>query len=391
MKKVIIKKEIQFTKGIKFFGVLAAGLFLLPACGKAEAENHSGASVLTDSGVMEADFEYQFVAESENGYYIWERLNQDQFYPRLMFMDKVSGRVVPLCNRPDCIHEGKECNAYLPEIDFGADGVNKQYLQYYEGDLYAIGLSKDAYVSVFRIKADGSEWEICTKLYRTDYATTGHWKTPEILIDGGYVYFVDWYQKIKKLERIPIDGGSAEVVFEEDSDASAVDIYRIGSNGGLLFFQVMRYPDELPENVVGSLYCYDPKTGKCDLIKELIGPYSIRSGFVYYGNAEGLCRYSIQDETTEILVDQPMNVPNITLTEDDIILCDQMADCTLTIYDYEGKELAKVANTLGLYWYFGGNSEILFGACADEAGLRLCYLDLTRPLDELKWEELKAE
>ena len=68
-----------------------------------------------------------------------------------------------------------------------------------------------------------------------------------------------------------------------------------------------------------------------------------------------------------------------------------MADCVLNLYDYEGKKLTTVPNTLGMFWYFGGNSEILFGECRAEIGRKLCYLDLTRPLDELQWEELQAD
>ena len=386
-----IRKKIQFTSGIKIFCALAAGFFLLPACGKTKEGDKENA--ITDTGVFDIgpDFEYQFVAESENGYYFWECQNSDQFYPRLMFADKETGRIVPLCNKPDCIHEGKGCNAYFPEIDVETDGVNKQYLQYYEGNLYAVGLSSDDYVVFFRIKPDGSEWEISTKLYRTDYAETKHWRRPEVLISDGYVYFIDWKQKKQKLERVPIGGGTKEIIFEGDSDASAVDIYRMKSNGGSLFFEVMNYRDDISGDVVGRLYCYDSKDGQCNLIKELIGPYSVQNGFVYYANTEGFCRYSIKEQTTELLDDQPMNVPNITLTKDYIILCNQMEDHSLAIYDYEGNEIAIVSNTLGLRWYFGGSGDMLFGEFADDAGWKWCFLDLTRPLDELRWEELKAE
>jgi len=386
MRKTVNGKEIQFMDIIKWVCTLAIGVFLLPACGKTDVENPKSVPATTES-----DFEYQFVAESENGYYFWECINQERLLPRLLFMDRESGRVVPLCNRPNCNHEGEECNAYYPEIDFHAAGIYKEYLQYYEGSLYAVGLSEDAYVSVFSIKEDGSEWELSTKLYRTDYAVTGHWKPPELLIDGGYIYFVDWYQAVKKLERIPIGGRTSEIVFEGDCDVAALDIYRIRSKGGLLFFQVMSYSNEVPENVEGGLYCYDPEDGQCSLVKGVIGPYSVQGDYVYYTNDEGLCCYSMRDGTMEILVDQRQSVPNITTTEDYMILCDQKTDFALIFYDYEGKELAKVENTIGMYWYFGGNAQILFGRCMDEVGMGLCFLDLTRPLDELEWEELKAD
>ncbi|MCM1190838.1 MAG: DUF5050 domain-containing protein [Butyrivibrio sp.] len=391
-----MRKEIHFAGGIKLLCVLTAGVFLLSACGKTGEKDADGAILSTESdrmgtGTDEADFAYPYVAESEKGYYFWERVSPDQFYPRLMFMDRESGRVVPLCSRPDCTHEGMECNAYFRVVENDGGGVHKYYLQYYEGDLYAVGLSEDAYVSLFRIRADGSgEWEISAKLYRTDYAATGEWKTPHVLIHGGYVYFDDRYQKIQKLERMSIDGGPSEVLFTGDRDASAVSIQRIKSNGDLLFFSVMSYWNDTPENAEVAAYRYDPAAGQCSMVLEgFLSTFSVRDGFLYYSSAEGLRRYSIQDQTTELLVEQPMNVPTITLTRDYIILCDQWGDGgTLTFYDYEGKKITTVPNTLNVGWYFGGDSDMLFGECWDDY-LSLGFLDLRRPVKKWQWEELK--
>lgn len=385
-----MRKGIHLTGGRKLFCVLTAGLFLLSACGKADSEAPKGAAAPVESEAVEADFAYQFVAESEKGYYFWERINPGWMYPRLMFLDRESRRAVPLCSRPDCTHEDEECNAYFRENNRDGGGVNKQYLQYYEGDLYAVGLSEDAYVSLFRIRADGSgEWEISAKLYRTDYAATGEWKTPEVVIAGGYVYFADALQKVQKLERMPIDGGAPEVLLEGDSHASAVDINRIKSNGGSLFIQVLSYWKDDPENGRTAAYRYDPAAGQCSLIMEgYHGTFTVRDEFVYYCDSEGLCRYSMEDQTTEHLTDRPMDVPTITLARDYIIVCDQWGDGTLFLYDYEGKEIATVSNELRLGWYFGGTSDMLFGECWNE-NTSLCFLDLNRPVGELQWEELK--
>lgn len=388
MKKKNKNKQIS----IRLFLASSVGLFLLSACGKTAAENKVDESVPAEFDAMDSDFEYQFVAESEDGYYFWEHMGEDQYYPRLMFLDKVSDRVVPLCNKPDCMHDTKECNAYFPNLNFGEDGIDKHYLQYYEGSLYAVGVSSENYVTLFRIAADGSEWEISTALYRADYADTGHWRTLDILIDNGYVYYVDTKQKKMKLERMPIGGGTAEVLFEEE-DGAEVEIYRMEchENDNRVFFQAKIFLDESAEHTVGGLYQYNEENGCCDLIKgSLSSPYTVLNGEVYYGNTEGLCRYSIQDGITEVLDDQPMDVPNITLTEDYIILCNHMVDGSLLIYDYEGNQIAIVSDDMKPIWYFGGSSEMLFSECVSDNRVKLCYLDLTRPLDELEWEELKV-
>ncbi|MBD5482692.1 MAG: hypothetical protein HDR15_09300 [Lachnospiraceae bacterium] len=384
-----MRKEIHFTSGIKLFCVLAAGLFLLPACGKTEQKSVEENVLESGSCVSDSDFEYYDVAESDKGYYFWEQVSTVVDYPLLMFRDKESGRVVPLCNKPDCMHDVHECNAYFPSIDFVEDGIDKFYLQYYGGSLYAVGLSSDRYVTLFRIMADGSEWEIDTKLYKTDYST-GQWRTPDILIIDGYVYFIDGKQKMMKLERMPLGGGTAEVVFEGDSNAEEVQVYRMKSQDGALFFQALEFVDGNFDHATGGLYRYDFDAGQCSLVKKgLSCPYSVQNGLVYYGGGEGLCCYSIQDEAMEILTDQSMDVPNITLTNKYIILFDQMGGGTLYIYDHEGEELAEVSGDLKPSWYFGGNSDLLFGECRGDESFRLCFLDLNRPFEELQWEGLK--
>lgn len=70
MRKLVSGKEIQFMDIIKWICMLAIGVFLLPACGKTDVENPKSVPATTES-----DFEYQFVAESENGYYFWECIN----------------------------------------------------------------------------------------------------------------------------------------------------------------------------------------------------------------------------------------------------------------------------------------------------------------------------
>ncbi len=385
-----MKKRSYFKSSIRLFCVLAAGLFLLSACGKTKEKAANGANVSLETDAIASDFEVPYIAESENGYYFWECRSADHPEPRLMFMDKESGRIVPLCNKPDCMHDGKECNAYFPGLDSGEDGIDKHYLQYYDGNLYAVGLSSDDYATLFCVKEDGSEWEISVKLYRTDYTATGHWKTPEILIHDGYVYVVDRKQKTMKLERVSMGGGMTEVLFEGDSDALESMVYRVKQYEDFVFFQAYSLSDENFDHAAGGLYRYDASGNRCDLIKEgLMGPYSVQNGFAYYGNEEGLCRYSIQDESTEILADQSMNVPNIMLTKESIILYDQMGDGTLIAFDYEGVEILSVSSEVKLLRFFGGNADMLFGEGADDEGRSLLFLDLNRPVAELQWEELK--
>ncbi len=377
---------IKEIKGLT--GVLTVVVILLTACGKTESVSTVNINAAEEVDPLELDLEYNLVAESENGYYFWEHMNIDPGIMRLLYMDKESGQVVPLCNKPDCPHDNEDCNAYLPDIALGEDGFSKYYLQFYEDSLYAVGCSQDDYVTLYRIKEDGSEWEKSTQLYRTDYSATGAWREPLVLIADGYVYFVDQKQENMQLERVSLNGNNAEVIYQGNTE-TASSVYRIKMNGGYVYFQALTFLDDSYDNYQGGLYRYDAATGECDLVKKgIVGPYSVRNDCVYYGSTEGLCCYSIINDTTEILVHKSMEGLYITLTEDYIIIYEDGKDSILTIYDYAGDEIMAVADTTRIVGYYGGNSDLLFAAVSSGYGLQWGILNISDLEDDLQWKEL---
>lgn len=390
-----MRKELKIKCLKRLFCVLTAGLFLLSACQKAEQGSVERTDLMGEIEEVESDYEYGFVAESEHGYYSWERveyIREPSDLALLVFMDIESQQVVPLCNKPDCMHDSEECNAYYSDIhSFSNEGMDKHYIQYYEDSIYAIGLGEDDYVSLFRIEADGSEWEESTKLYRTDYSSTGHWRVPEVLVADGYVYFIDYKQKSMTLTRMPIGGTKAEVIYEDDSGAE-VQVHRVKYRNGSVYFQVVTFPEGKYELHEAALYRYDTVDGQCSLVKEgIYGSYSVRNDLVYYVDENGLFCYSIQEQNEKTVVEQPLDYPTVTLTEDYIVLCDIKGDGTLSFYDYEGKEVATVSGALRPLLYLGGNSDMLFAECTNDNVTRLCFMDLKKPLDELQWEDFQRD
>lgn len=315
-----------------------------------------------------------------------------------MFLDRESGTVVPLCNKPDCKHESEDldCNACFREVqdirsadsELDGDGMIHEYLQYYEGSLYAVGCDSEGYAALYRIKPDGSgEWEECTRLYRTDFSSTGRWETPDVFIDNGRVYYADSAQENEKLQSVGIDGEDPEIIFEGEAEMVNL-VYRMKSRGGYLYYQVMTYEGDDYENYQGGLYQYDPSTGESRMVKEqLIVPYSVRGDFVYYGNEDGLCCYSMKDQSTKVLADKSMQVPYITLTEDYIAVFDSNAGNELTLYDYTGNEIASI-NAPELWMCWGGDSSMLFGQGKGEISSGWKVLNLEDVGEDLQWKSL---
>ena len=75
-----------------------------------------------------SSFDYPMVPDA-NGYYIFNA-------SFLFYFDRESGISAPVCNRPECFHNGTTCNAYFSR------GMN-DLLQFYEGKLYVTVTERD--------------------------------------------------------------------------------------------------------------------------------------------------------------------------------------------------------------------------------------------------------
>lgn len=393
---IMLGDKMKCKKNVSFFCTLTAGIILLSACSQNTELNTEKAKdtnkAETTAGTVYTDFENNYVAVSEDGYYFWEGVSGG----RLMFMDRKSGKTVPLCNKPDCTHEDRDwnCNAsfqdpgYQLEADgMQGDGIDHNYLMYYEDSLYAVGCDPENYAALYRIKPDGSgEWEKCARLYKTDYSSTGHWKSLQtFFIDDGRVYYVDRNQESQQLVSMDLDGEDREVIFESEEGMTA-EVYRLKKNGNYLYYQVLTYEGEDYENYEGGLYQYDPAAGKSSMVKEmLVVPYSVRGDQIYYGNEEGLCCYSMKNQTTEVLNDTSIKMPYITLTEEYIAIFDYDGR-ELTLYHYDGEEIVSVCDeNMSMCW--GGDSQRLFGETSD-AEQSSCWttLDITNTSGDMEWK-----
>jgi hypothetical protein len=191
-----------------------------------------------------------------------------------------------------------------------------------------------------------------------------------------------------QLTRKSIEGKDEEVIFEDISKDN-LEVYRLRGTSQYLYFEAMATSSENSEEYEGGLYRCDLSSGESTLmVKNLVGPYSIAGEQVYYTNESGLCCYSIQKQTTDIIVNQPMEIQKITLTENYMIVCDGDADNRLVIYDYDGNEMATVEGDSSLTNYYGGNNNLLFGLRVDEYSMSWCTLDLSNINNGLQWKSL---
>lgn len=135
----------------------------------------------------ENDFQYYYnslngfnypITKSDTGYYA--------FLPNrfLYYIDKELQEATPLCNKPNCAHNNKECNAYFNLYEEPSSNTCN-IVQYYNDNLYVVIKNEDRNgefigTSLYRVSNDGSERKEIMEFKEG----ISHW-----LIHRGYFYF----------------------------------------------------------------------------------------------------------------------------------------------------------------------------------------------------------
>lgn len=94
------------------------------------------------------------ITQSEDGYYFCSGPSLSYLY----FYDNKTGLSVPLCNKPNCLHENEtdvykiaDCDAFI---------YNAKYLKYYMNDLYFLSVEEDEKKefreSIYKVSKDGT-------------------------------------------------------------------------------------------------------------------------------------------------------------------------------------------------------------------------------------------
>lgn len=115
---------------------------------------------------------YMKMANSEEGYFFISNVGDTSGY--LYYKDKISVKIVPLCNKPDCLHNDDTCNSYIGQV---------KSLVWYDGNAYYVrdGLSIAGNDTLYQLLPGGSGYkELLCFSEAISYLT----------IHRGYVYYV---------------------------------------------------------------------------------------------------------------------------------------------------------------------------------------------------------
>ena len=277
-------------KSKKHIGVVVlVSLALLVSCQQQENEK---VNENTDESVKKnvqvenmdtsADIDENNIAISEEGVYFW---NKNGY---LMFYDKQSEKVVPLCGLADCQHNTTSCNAYYEEIGSKTEGFFGNRVIYYEDSLYLLGLDKDEYVSVYKVAKDGSSRKKVTQLYKIEKmkGEENSITAPSYCVYDGYVYYIDNGVAKQTIRRKSLKNENEEVVFEPEQ--KEVNVYRMKIHDHKLYFQTEYYTEET-QCAEGGIYAYHVSTNKVEKIKDgAIADYGFQENTLYYEQQQEL-------------------------------------------------------------------------------------------------------
>lgn len=272
------------VKRIQWFRLAAssaalASMFLLVSCGKsAPTEN---------TYLQDTDYAYMYdgaaMAESPDGYYY---RTSDFIY----YIDKQTMTAVPLCDKPDCLHEKEtdpekvtDCNACL----LRASGDT--FLAYIDGYLYVAGVQTSSNLMneaettniLVRMTPDGRERKTVLQFPRT---------AMHYLIHRGYFYYTDASYgendsgelgSVYGVYRVPLNGGKTETIYENNLPNGVLD--RMTAYGNYVYYEHRPNTDGVYSI---EYYWYDIHTGEQGKLfspPELVDPMQPRflNGRIY--------------------------------------------------------------------------------------------------------------
>lgn len=289
--------------------------------------------------VQDTDFQTYFqwssMVKAESGYYLWNEQKK-----QLVFFDIQSGKIVPVCNRPDCTHKDITCSADFSEDISREDSYSDTYLQYYEGYIYIVGIDTNDYVNLYKVSGDGSTREKYMQLYKADLSSeegdnVADFTQPEVCIHRGYVYFIDKKESMPSLRKMKLGTNDTEILYQTKEEHS--EIYRMQACGDYLFFQAAHYKDEEYLEMEGGIYAYNTISDKMIFLKnDIVSAYYLNDEQLYYSTTKGIQKYDLKTLKDEIVVEAESEYPSDVYVDDKNIYKSDWTE-ELIQYDKNGK------------------------------------------------------
>lgn len=385
-----VKKRIFVIAAIVFIILIV----LITYINTHNTKNKSTSVINTDLSNVEEDSDSQSYwsstghsfAKTENGYYFVSDTGQ-----YLMYFDKESKDVIPVCGKADCQHNSSTCNAYLGQGQFLLDTI-----YYNQGYIYLISYA-GGYATLVQVNADGSGRKEVAKLMPSDGGSS-----IRLVFHGNEVYVYDRGanigsedEKSECIIRVSLTSGEQETVYEYKGISATIDSAK--SFGNKLFFILYEgnRDKETKQLIIESkgLYSYDYDTGQTSEVtdKNIYDYYFDTQNQILYSfvKGEGLYKTDIESGEENLIykADSVMSMCNMSY-DGTYIYLDNIFYCTGVAVGKKRGENKKcivltqdgtVVNTIScknyLTIYYGDNHYMFADRPGEDLASGLVYID----------------
>lgn len=352
--------------------ITLSSILCISGCGtndNSNSFNKSNNKITATEGftIEQDDYAYQpywqswsnSICKTDDGYYIYK----NNF---LYYMDNNTNEAIPLCNKVDCDHTGRDCNSYL----------NNDYtysISSYNNNLYMFKRNESNDVMLIQYKSDGSgDYTELFKIgeYSKESDDISCWS---IVFNNDKCYIYNYYpyneQSKPVITEYSLDGKESKVVSLDGMVGENLTLASVKSYGNKIFYCLQAMIMDLdtkfsPADEYTGIFVYDINTHNT---MQLFKGNNIRDFAVneedntiyYFVTGEGLKMSSLnepdKDASTILECSNTLDCTNISYDGDNLYMDNMFwsnltgTSPTLWIFDNTGKEI----NNLDFSNYIG--------------------------------------
>ena len=338
---------------IKHFGIRMLALVCIVSLMGCSAHTVSQPSSTGHSGFQKEtsisnEMRLSAACQVDGGYYL-------QSDGLVYFMDATSGRMTPVCGKPECHHSDDTCNAW----------INSPFLSWYDGKLYyaTSSLNTDNLLTLYSMNQDGTQHE----KVQTIQLQGADWSTSyQPMLVGGWIYFMDSNSMLYRA-KLGADVSQADLLFQENSSDILESTWKFWADGDNVYAMnhVLTSNGEY-EDILYRLGEKEADTKEIwrssDIgilgVDEFVSSWYITGGHLYYYfSGSDVWDMDLQTNVSAKLVDLPDTLQSGTAIFNDtnIFILDDQPDPTFgpqSPFRYGGK-------TIRVYTYQGELSQEL--------------------------------
>lgn len=316
----------------------------------------------------------------------------------LVYFDIETKDVVPVCAKPECLHDTYDCNAYLGQL-YVFDSI-----YYYNGYVYYMPVN-NGMAELCRMDASGSSREIVGQLLPSEATSAIH-----LAFNGDYAYAYNFTSHIsseeeftEELVELSLKDGTRNIVYSVTGKGLAVK--NVKSFGDKVFFIVQESENFMDKNKMQvrsrGLYSYSHDNGVNVVSENNINDYYIlpdEQKLYYYVTGEGLYVSDISSETSQNIYASTKEVDMCSVSSDGRYIYLSNAKYAFYVYgkeqwnklryivlDKDGNVVNDIKCDYALELYFG-DERFLF--CRGMGQDQLMYIDKKDIENASEWNEI---